>query len=143
MSPTTPAAARPSVLFVCAHNAGRSQMAAAYLTHLSGGLIDVSSAGAAPADALNPHAVAVMLQDAIDIREESPKMLTVEAVQDADLVIALGAGDLRSFAPDRFYDEWDVPDPAGLSLEAVRRILDDIRERVIGLLDQLTVAAVA
>jgi protein-tyrosine-phosphatase len=143
MSPNTPPADRPVVLFVCVHNAGRSQMAAAYLTHLSGGAIDVASAGSAPTDALNPHAVAVMLEDAIDIREESPKVLTVEAVREADLVITMGCGDLRSFAPGQRYHDWDVADPAGLGRDAVRRIRDEIRGRVIALLDEFSASAVA
>ena len=110
MSPET---TKPSVLFVCVHNAGRSQMAAAYLTHLSRGRIEVRSAGSAPADAVNPAAVAAMAEEGIDMSAETPKVLTDEAVQDSDVVITMGCGDACPFYPGKRYEDWALADPAG------------------------------
>jgi arsenate reductase len=125
-----------SVLFVCVHNAGRSQIAAGFLAQLSGGAVPVTSAGTAPADALNPAVVAAMLEEGVDLRDEEPKALTVEALQEAGIVITLGA-DLGAFVPDAHYRDWAFVDPAGRSLEVVRPIRDAIRERVVALLAEL------
>ena len=130
-----------SVLFVCTHNAGRSQMAAGYLTHLSGGSLEVASAGTAPADALNPAVIAAMLEEGIDLRDEEPKAVGPEMVQQADLVITLGA-DLRALAGVAV-QYWDLPESTGLRLEAVRPIRDAIKERVLVLLDELNAPAAA
>ena len=127
----------PSVLFVCVHNAGRSQMAAAFLTHLSGGRVEVRSAGSAPADAINPTVVAVMAEVGIDIAAEVPKVLTVDAVQASDVVITMGCGDACPVYPGKRYLDWKLDDPAGQGLEAVRPIRDEIQRRVRGLLDDL------
>ncbi|MFT3833461.1 MAG: heat-shock protein HtpX [Micropruina sp.] len=131
-----------SVLFVCTHNAGRSQMAAGYLTHLSGGTIEVSSAGTAPADALNPAVVAAMLEEAIDLRDEEPRAVSSELLREADLVISLGA-DLRGLGGELSYSEWDLPESTGLRLEAVRPIRDAIKARVIALLSELNAPVAA
>ena len=128
---------RPSVLFVCVHNAGRSQMAAAYLTHLAGGSVEVRSAGSAPADAVNPAVVAAMLEDGIDIAAEAPKILTVEAVQQSDVVITMGCGDACPVFPGKRYEDWKLDDPAGQGVAAVRPIRDEIKDRVQRLLDEL------
>ncbi len=130
---------KPSVLFVCVHNAGRSQMAAAYLTHLSGGAVEVRSAGSAPADQVNPSAVAAMAEDGIDITAEIPKVLTTEAVQGSDVVVTMGCGDTCPIFPGKRYEDWDLEDPAGQGVEAVRAIRDDIRARVVVLLGELDV----
>ena len=135
--PTTPAT--PSALFVCVHNAGRSQMAAGYLRHLSGGAVEVRSAGSMPADRLNPVAVEAMLEEGIDIRAEKPKILTPEAVQASDVVITMGCGDACPFYPGTRYEDWALDDPAGQGIDAVRPIRDDIRARVVQLLDELGV----
>ena len=128
---------KPSVLFVCVHNAGRSQMAAAYLTHLSGGRVEVRSAGSEPADRVNPAAVAAMAEESIDIAAETPKVLTTEAVQDSDVVITMGCGDTCPFFPGKRYEDWVLEDPAGKGVEAVRPIRDEIRARVEALLAEL------
>ena len=133
---------RPSVLFVCVHNAGRSQMAAAYLAHLSGGAVEVRSAGSAPADQVNPSAVAAMQEDGIDITAERPKVLTTEAVRQSDVVITMGCGDACPIFPGKRYEDWELDDPAGKGVEAVRPIRDDIRQRVLALLDSLGVPPV-
>ena len=130
---------KPSVLFVCVHNAGRSQMAAAYLAHLSGGAVEVRSAGSAPTDRVNPSAVAAMAEDGIDITAETPKVLTTEAVRDSDVVITMGCGDTCPVFPGKRYEDWDLDDPAGQGVEAVRPIRDDIRARVVALLRELDV----
>ncbi|HET7397562.1 MAG TPA: arsenate reductase ArsC [Intrasporangium sp.] len=132
---------KPSVLFVCVHNAGRSQMAAAYLHHLSGGAVEVRSAGSAPAEHVNPAAVAAMAEEGIDIHAEKPKVLTVDAVKDSDVVITMGCGDTCPIFPGKRYEDWELEDPAGQGLEAVRPIRDDIRRRVLGLLEELNVSA--
>ena len=128
---------KPSVLFVCIHNAGRSQMAAAYLTHLSGGRVEVRSAGSEPADQANPAAVAAMAEEGIDITAETPKVLTTEAVKDSDVVITMGCGDTCPFFPGKRYEDWVLEDPAGKGVEAVRPIRDEIRGRVEALIAEL------
>ena len=133
---------KPSVLFVCVHNAGRSQMAAAYLQHLSSGAVEVRSAGSAPADLVNPAVVAAMAEEGIDIHAEKPKVLTDEAVKESDVVILMGCGDACPVYPGKRYLDWELEDPAGKGVEAVRPIRDDIRGRVCGLLEELGVPAV-
>lgn len=133
---------RPSALFVCVHNAGRSQMAAGYLRALSGGAVEVRSAGSAPADQINPTAVEAMLEDGIDIRAEQPKVLTPDAVQASDVVITMGCGDVCPIYPGKRYEDWKLDDPAGQGIEAVRPIRDEIRARVLALLDELGVPPV-
>jgi arsenate reductase (thioredoxin) len=130
--------ATPTVLFVCVHNAGRSQMAAGYLRHLAAGRIDVLSAGSQPADQVNPVAVAAMVEDGIDIGHEQPKTLTDTAVRQADVVITMGCGDACPIHPGTRHEDWDLDDPAGQDLPAVRPIRDDIRRRVEHLITQLT-----
>lgn len=129
---------KPSVLFVCVHNAGRSQMAAAYLTSLSGGSIEVRSAGSQPAEQVNPAAVAAMAEVGIDLSAEIPKVLTTEAVQESDVVITMGCGDACPFFPGKRYEDWVLEDPAGQGLEAVRPIRDEIKARVQDLIASLT-----
>ncbi|MFG2386014.1 arsenate reductase ArsC [Streptomyces avermitilis] len=133
---STPAP-RPSVLFVCVHNAGRSQMAAAWLTHLAEGRIEVRSAGSAPADSVNPAAVAAMAEAGIDISAETPKVLTVDAVQSSDVVITMGCGDTCPVFPGKRYLDWKLDDPAGQGIDAVRPIRDEIETRVRALVDEL------
>ena len=128
---------KPSVLFVCVHNAGRSQMAAALLTHLSAGRIEVRSAGTAPADAINPVAVAAMAELGIDITAEAPKVLTADTVQTSDVVITMGCGDTCPYFPGVSYRDWKLDDPAGQPIEAVRPIRDAIADRVRDLVDEL------
>ena len=128
---------RPSVLFVCVHNAGRSQMAAAWTTHLSGGAIEVRSAGSAPADAVNPAVREAMLEEGIDISAERPKVLTAEAVEASDVVITMGCGDACPFYPGKRYLDWELDDPAGQGVDAVRPIRDEIRRRVALLVEEL------
>lgn len=132
-------AERPSVLFVCVHNAGRSQMAAAYLRHLSGGRVEVRSAGSAPADQVNPSAVEAMAEEGIDITAETPKVLTTEAVKDSDVVITMGCGDACPIFPGKRYEDWDLEDPAGKGVASVRPIRDEIKARVLALLGELGV----
>ncbi len=131
---------RPSVLFVCVHNAGRSQMAAAYLTHLGGGRIEVRSAGSAPAEEVNPAAVAAMAEEGIDMSAEVPKILTTEAVRTSDVVITMGCGDSCPIFPGKRYEDWALADPAGQGVAAVRPIRDEIRARVLDLMLSLGVA---
>ena len=128
---------KPSVLFVCVHNAGRSQMAAAYLTALSQGAVEVRSAGSAPADQVNPAAVAAMAEVGIDIAAQKPKILTDQAVRSSDVVITMGCGDTCPFYPGKRYEDWVLEDPAGQGVDAVRPIRDEIRRRVEGLLAEL------
>ncbi|MGK3094791.1 arsenate reductase ArsC [Streptomyces sp. WAC01490] len=132
---------QPSVLFVCVHNAGRSQMAAAFLTHLSEGRVEVRSAGSAPADAVNPAAVQAMAEAGIDLSAETPKVLTVEAVRASDVVITMGCGDTCPVLPGKRYLDWKLDDPAGQGVEAVRPIRDEIEGRVRGLLAELGIEA--
>jgi protein-tyrosine-phosphatase len=132
---------KPGVLFVCVHNAGRSQMAAAYLAHLSGGAVEVRSAGSEPADQVNPSAVAAMAEEGIDIAAEAPKALTVDAVKQSDVVITMGCGDSCPIFPGKRYEDWELDDPAGKGVEAVRPIRDEIRRRIEKLLDELGIPA--
>ena len=128
---------RPSVIFVCVHNAGRSQMAAGFMTALSGGAVEVRSAGSMPADQINPTAVAAMAEVGIDITGEQPKVLTAEAVQASDAVITMGCGDACPIFPGKRYEDWALDDPAGQGIAAVRPIRDEIRGRVEALLADL------
>ena len=128
--PTGHPTGRPTVLFVCVHNAGRSQMAAGYLEQLGAGRIRVFSAGSQPADAVNPVAVAAMAEEGIDITSATPKVLTHAAVQVSDVVVTMGCGDACPFYPGTRYEDWKLDDPAGQGLEAVRPIRDEIRARV-------------
>ena len=128
---------KPSVLFVCVHNAGRSQMAAGFMTHLGQGRVDVLSAGSAPKDSINPVAVEAMAEVGIDISQNSPKVLTSEAVQQSDAVITMGCGDACPFYPGKRYEVWVLEDPAGQGIESVRVIRDDIKLRVETLLAEL------
>lgn len=130
---------RPSVLFVCVHNAGRSQMAAALTHHLGGGQVSVWSAGSAPADEINPAVVAAMKELGLDLSQELPKPLTDDAVRAADVVITMGCGDACPIYPGKRYEDWEVDDPAGQPVKRVRAIRDDIRERVERLLTDLGV----
>jgi arsenate reductase len=134
---TPPMPPRPTVLFVCVHNAGRSQMAAGYLQHLAGDRVEVLSAGSQPADQVNPAAVAAMAEEGIDIHTEQPTLLTDSAVRTADVVITMGCGDACPFYPGKRYEDWVLDDPAGQGLEAVRPIRDEIRGRVEALIAEL------
>jgi len=127
----------PSVLFVCVHNAGRSQMAAGFLRDLAGDRVEVRSAGSAPADQINPAAVAAMSEVGIDITAQQPRILTTDAVSSSDVVITMGCGDVCPVFPGKRYEDWTLEDPAGQDLEAVRRIRDDIRARVVALLESM------
>ncbi|TIC89028.1 arsenate reductase ArsC [Nocardioides sp. GY 10113] len=127
----------PTVLFVCIHNAGRSQMAAGYLSHLAGDRIEVLSAGSQPGTAVNPVAVAAMAEEGIDIASAVPKVLTDAAVQEADVVITMGCGDECPFYPGKRYEDWVLEDPAGQGIEVVRPIRDEIRARVETLIASL------
>ena len=131
--------ATPSVLFVCIHNAGRSQMAAGFLTALGGDAVIVRSAGSDPADRVNPAAVAAMAEVGIDISTQIPKKLTFEAVESSDLVITMGCGDACPVFPGVDYRDWQLPDPAGKGIDAVRPIRDDIESRIRALLGELTI----
>lgn len=133
----TDSSAVPSVLFVCVHNAGRSQMAAGFLRDLAGDRILVRSAGSLPADRINPIAVEAMAELGIDITSELPKVLTTEAVQASDVVITMGCGDACPFFPGKRYEDWVLDDPAGQGIDAVRPIRDDIRARIARLIDEL------
>jgi arsenate reductase (thioredoxin) len=133
----------PSALFVCVHNAGRSQMAAGFLTHLSGGQVEVRSAGSMPAEQINPTAVDAMLELGIDIRDQKPKVLTTDAVKASDVVITMGCGDVCPIFPGKRYEDWALEDPAGKGIESVRPIRDEIRDRVLQLLDELGVEPAA
>ncbi|MFV0428380.1 MAG: low molecular weight phosphatase family protein [Arachnia sp.] len=133
---------KPSVMFVCVHNAGRSQMAAAYARHLSDGAIEVRSAGSAPAEQVNPAAQAAMLEEGIDLTGERPKVLTPEDVQASDVVVTMGCGDACPFYPGKRYEDWKLDDPAGRSLDNVRAIRDDIKARVRELIGSLGVTPV-
>jgi protein-tyrosine-phosphatase len=135
-TPSTPSD-KPSVLFVCVHNAGRSQMAAGFMTHLGQGRVEVLSAGSAPKDSINPVAVEAMAEVGIDISNNSPKILTPEAVQQSDAVITMGCGDACPFYPGKRYEDWVLEDPAGQGIESVRIIRDEIKVRVETLLAEL------
>jgi arsenate reductase len=128
---------KPSVLFVCVHNAGRSQMAAGFLTHLGGERVEVRSAGSIPGDQVNPSAVAAMAEVGVDISSQTPKILTTDAVQASDVVITMGCGDACPIFPGKRYLDWDLEDPAGQGVEAVRPIRDEIKARIQALLEEL------
>ena len=133
---------KPSVLFVCIHNAGRSQMAAGWLRHLAGDAVEVRSAGSEPADHVNPSAVEAMAEEGIDITAETPKILTTEAVKESDVVITMGCGDTCPIFPGKRYEDWELDDPAGKGVESVRPIRDEIRARILDLLASLDLAPV-
>jgi arsenate reductase len=140
MIPPAEAAAepdKPTVLFVCIHNAGRSQMAAGYLSALGGDRVQVISAGSEPADQINPAAVEAMAEDGIDIAGAIPKILTTDAVKESDVVISMGCGDTCPIFPGKRYEDWDLDDPAGQGIDAVRPIRDDIKSRIQKLLGEL------
>lgn len=128
---------KPSILFVCVHNAGRSQMAAGYLSHLAGDTIEVRSAGSAPVDSINPVVVEAMLEEGIDISDQRPKILTTNAIQASDVVITMGCGDACPFFPGKRYLDWKLNDPAGEGLDAVRIIRREIRQRIESLIAEL------
>jgi protein-tyrosine-phosphatase len=128
---------KPTVLFVCVHNAGRSQMAAGYMRELGAGRVEVLSAGSAPKDTINPQAIAVMVEEGIDIANQQPKILTPEAVQESDAVITMGCGDACPFYPGKRYEDWVLEDPAGQDIDQVRKIRDEIKGRVETLLSEL------
>ena len=133
--------ATPVVLFVCVHNAGRSQMAAGFLTHLADGRIEVRSAGSIPADQINPVAVAAMREVGIDISAAQPKILTPDAVRESDVCVTMGCGDTCPYFPGKRYLDWELDDPAGKDLAAVRPIRDEIEKRVRALIAELAPAA--
>ena len=137
MTPSEPTSVKPSVLFVCIHNAGRSQMAAGFMTHLGEGRVEVFSAGSAPKDSINPIAVEAMAEIGIDISHNSPKVLTNDAVEKSDAVITMGCGDVCPFYPGKRYEDWVLDDPAGQGIESVRVIRDEIKTRVEALLAEL------
>ena len=133
---------KPTVLFVCIHNAGRSQMAAGFMRELSGGRVEVLSAGSEPKDQINPVAVQVMAEEGIDIAGEQPKILTTAAVKESDVVITMGCGDTCPIFPGKRYEDWELTDPAGRPVDEVRPIRDEIKQRVQNLLAELLPAAV-
>jgi arsenate reductase (thioredoxin) len=137
MTSIEPDKSKPSVLFVCVHNAGRSQMAAGFMSHLGQGRVEVLSAGSAPKDSINPIAVAAMAEIGIDISNNSPKVLTNDAVEQSDAVITMGCGDVCPFYPGKRYEDWVLDDPAGQGIESVRVIRDEIKVRVETLLAEL------
>ena len=128
---------KPSVLFVCVHNAGRSQMAAGYLAHLAGDAIEVRSAGSAPADSINPIVIEAMREEGIDLTSQKPKVLTTDAVQASDVVITMGCGDVCPLFPGKRYLDWQLDDPAGQGLDVIRPIRDEIRRRIEKLITEL------
>ncbi|MBS2940395.1 arsenate reductase ArsC [Nocardioides sp. J2M5] len=128
---------RPTVLFVCVHNAGRSQMAAGWLQHLAGDRVEVLSAGSAPAETINPVAVEAMAEVGVDITAATPKVLTDAAVQESDVVVTMGCGDACPFYPGKRYEDWKLDDPAGQGIDAVRPIRDEIKRRVEELIASL------
>ncbi|MCP2323285.1 arsenate reductase [Hamadaea flava] len=132
---------KPSVLFVCVHNAGRSQMAAGWLRHLAGDTVEVRSAGSAPADQINPVAVAAMAEVGIDITDQKPKILTPEASEASNVVITMGCGDVCPYFPGQTHLDWELDDPAGQGIQAVRPIRDEIRKRVEALMTELLPSA--
>lgn len=141
MTDPQPTSGKPSVLFVCVHNAGRSQMAAGFLTALAGDRIDVLSAGSMPGDQINPVAVEAMAEVGIDIAGEQPKKLTEDAVIASDVVITMGCGDECPFFPGKRYEDWVLTDPAGQGLEVVREVRDEIRGRIEDLVESLVPGA--
>ncbi|WP_309712445.1 arsenate reductase ArsC [Pseudolysinimonas sp.] len=132
---------KPTILFVCIHNAGRSQMAAGYARALSGGAVEVLSGGSEPGDQINPMAVAAMAEEGIDISQAVPTLMTTEQVRESDAVITMGCGDVCPIFPGKRYEDWELTDPKGKPLDEVRVIRNDIKRRVQGLLAELGVAA--
>ncbi len=128
---------KPAVLFVCVHNAGRSQMAAGYLTALADGRIEVRSAGSMPGNQVNPVAIQAMAEEGVDISTQTPKVLTTESVQASDVVITMGCGDACPIFPGKRYEDWELEDPAGKGIDTVRRVRDDIKARVQTLIGEL------
>jgi arsenate reductase len=128
---------KPTVLFVCIHNAGRSQMAAGYMRELSGGAVEVRSGGSEPGDQINPIAIEAMAEEGIDISEGLPQLVTTEQVRDSDVVITMGCGDVCPIFPGKRYEDWELVDPKGLELDEVRPIRDDIKSRIEKLLAEL------
>jgi arsenate reductase len=128
---------KPTVLFVCVHNAGRSQIAAGYLAALSQGRVDVLSAGSEPKDRINPTAIEAMAEEGIDIANSVPKILTVDAVKESDVVVTMGCGDACPIFPGKRYEDWELEDPAGKDITTVRRVRDEIRGRVEALLSEI------
>jgi arsenate reductase (thioredoxin) len=135
--PEQSVSAKPTVLFVCVHNAGRSQMAAGYLQALAGDRVEVLSAGSEPADRINPIAVAAMAEEGIDIAGNQPKILTTESVKDSDVVITMGCGDTCPIFPGKRYEDWELDDPAGQGIDAVRPIRNEIKARIERLLAEI------
>jgi arsenate reductase len=133
---------KPTVLFVCIHNAGRSQMAAGYMKALSGGAVEVRSGGSEPGNEINPMAIAVMAEEGIDISQGVPQLMTTEAVQDSDVVITMGCGDVCPIFPGKRYEDWELTDPKGKTIDEVRPIRDDIKKRITALLAELLPATV-
>lgn len=131
---------KPTVLFVCVHNAGRSQMAAGFMQHLAGEKVSVLSAGSAPKDSINPIAIEAMAEVGIDIAHNQPKVLTVEAVKESDAVITMGCGDACPIFPGKRYEDWVLEDPAGQSIDVVRKIRDEIKQKVEKLLAELNIS---
>ena len=131
---------KPTILFVCVHNAGRSQMAAGYAQALGGDRVEVLSAGSAPKDQINPIAIQAMAEDGIDIAGNQPKILTTDAVRDSDAVITMGCGDACPIFPGKRYEDWELTDPAGRGIEDVRPIRDDIKGRIQALLAEIAPA---
>ena len=128
---------KPEILFLCVHNAGRSQMAAAFARQIGGDDVIIHSAGSAPGEHLNPAVVTAMREVGLDISNEAPKKLTDEMARSADVIVTMGCGDECPFYPGKRYDDWELPDPAGQDLDTVRAIRDDVRERVRALLAEL------
>lgn len=137
---TTSSPTQPTVLFVCVHNAGRSQMAAGYLQHFAGDRVTVLSAGSEPKDQINPVAVAAMAEEGIDIAHNVPKVLTTESVAESDVVITMGCGDVCPIFPGKRYEDWALDDPAGQGIDSVRVIRDDIKGRVEALIAEIAPA---
>lgn len=133
---------KPIVLFVCVHNAGRSQMAAGFMRELSGGSVEVRSGGSEPGSQINPVAVAAMAEEGIDISEQVPQLMTTEQVRDSDVVITMGCGDSCPIFPGKRYEDWELTDPAGRGIDEVRPIRDDIKQRVVALLKEINAGQV-
>ena|SRR5438876_6615595 len=131
----------PTVLFVCVHNAGRSQMAAGWLKHFAGDRVEIWSAGSEPADQVNPVAVEAMAEVGIDISGETPKILTTDSVSRADVVVTMGCGDTCPYFPGKRYEDWELADPAGQNIEVVREVRDDIKARIQALVNELLTTA--
>jgi arsenate reductase (thioredoxin) len=132
---------KPTVLFVCVHNAGRSQMAAGWLKHFAGDRVEIWSAGSEPADQVNPVAVEAMAEVGIDLSGETPKILTTDSVSRADVVVTMGCGDTCPYFPGKRYEDWELADPAGQNIEVVREVRDDIKARIQALVNELLTTA--